>query len=146
MRSGTLIIVGLLLLAAIGYAAYDYAHNSRFRISAAEAKELLRQKQFNMVLDVRTNLERETLGFYPNSIHIPAASIDSIMPTLYPDLVPNQRLGTRTLTEALPLEDRNAQILIYCNTGQRARRAADVLHKLGYKKVFYIAESHLSLL
>jgi rhodanese-related sulfurtransferase len=125
MRSGTLIIVGILLLAAIGYAAYDYAHNSRFRITAAEAKELLRQKQFNMILDVRTNIERETLGFYPNSIHIPAASIDSIMPTLYPD--------------------RNAQILIYCNTGQRARRAADVLHKLGYKKVFYIAESHHSL-
>jgi rhodanese-related sulfurtransferase len=126
MRSGTLIIVGILLLAAIGYAAYDYAHNSRFRISATEAKELLRQKQFNMVLDVRTNLERETLGFYPNSIHVPATSIEEIMPTLYPN--------------------RNAQILIYCNTGQRARRAADLLHKLGYKKVFYIAESYRTLL
>lgn len=126
MRSGTLVIVGLLLIVAIGYAAYDYAHNSRFRISAAEAKELLRQKQFNMVLDVRTNLERETLGFYPNSIHIPSASIEDIMTTLYPN--------------------RNAQILIYCNTGQRARRAADLLHKLGYKKIFYIAESHLSLM
>lgn len=122
LRPG-IVIIAVLLLGTIGYAAYDYAHNSRFRISAAEAKELLRQKQFNMVIDVRTNLERETLGFYPNSIHIPAADLTEIMPTLYPD--------------------RNAQILIYCNTGPKA---ADILHELGYKKVFYIAESYRTLM
>jgi phage shock protein E len=125
LRQG-FILIAVLLIGVISYAAYDYAHNSRFRISAAEAKELLRQKQFNMIVDVRTGLERETLGFYPNSIHIPAADLEEIMPTLYPN--------------------RNAQILLYCNTGQRARRAADILHELGYKKVFYIAESHITLM
>ena len=37
------------------------------------------------------------------------------------------------------------EILVYCNTGQRARRAAEVLRKLGYKNVYYIESSYTSL-
>ena len=42
--------------------------------------------------------------------------------------------------------DNNDKILVYCNTGQRARYASEKIEKLGFNNVVYIASSHLSLL
>lgn len=36
-------------------------------------------------------------------------------------------------------------IVVYCNSGTRARKASDKLVDLGYKNVFYIVETYLSL-
>jgi len=39
-----------------------------------------------------------------------------------------------------------AGLLVYCNTGQRARFAAEKLEGLGFKDVYYIAGLYTSLL
>jgi rhodanese-related sulfurtransferase len=118
---GIFIIFGLLILAA-----YLYATDSSYRISASEAKKRIQKGEFDLILDVRTPLERSTLGVYPGSVPISASELEAKMPRLYP----NQQL----------------RILAYCNTGHRARMATDKLHALGYSNTVYISSTYQSLL
>lgn len=76
------------------------------------------------MIDVRTDTEVKTLGADPRAIHIPAAELDS-------------------RTSELP--DKNKHIVLYCNTGQRARAAAEKLQRFGYTKVHYIVGSYTTL-
>lgn len=108
------------------YFIYTYTFNSPYLISSDVAKILLRTQKIDLILDVRTKIERQTLGFYPNSINMDSSELTKLFSGMYPN--------------------RNTLILVYCNTGQRARRATDILHKLGYKNTIYIAGSHLTLL
>ena len=126
-RSSLLLIAGIsiVLVGVFAYFAYQYAVDSPFRISSEQGKQLLQTKQIDLVLDVRTDLERSTLGSYPGSVHIQSADLEKEMPTRYPDT--------------------NIRILAYCNTGHRARMATDKLHKLGYVNAKYIS-SHYALL
>lgn len=124
MRWG--VIVGISTVVLIVAGLFAYAMYSQNRISAAEARRRIANKEVNVVLDVRTTVERNTLGFYPGSTHIPAADVEMVVPQRYPD--------------------RNTRIIVYCNTGQRARAAADKLHALGYTQATYIAGPHTSLL
>lgn len=105
---------------------YAYAVTSPYRIDAAEARKRLSTGQFDVVLDVRTVAERELIGSYPGSVHIPAAELEKEFPPKFPN--------------------KEVRVLVYCNTGQRARRATEKLHALGYPNVVYIAGSHLTLL
>ena len=119
----------LLLLAifiAFAAAAYWYAVYSPYRISSEEGKRRLKAGEVDLVLDVRTDLERSNLGFYPNSVHIQAADLEREMPKRFPG--------------------KNTRILAYCNTGHRARAATDKLHALGYNRAFYISSQYTSLL
>jgi len=127
-RQTLLLLVGIsiILIGVVAYVAYQYAVDSPFRISSQEAKKLLQTKQVDLVLDVRTDLERNTLGYYPNSVHIQSADLDREMPKHYPD--------------------KQIRILAYCNTGHRARMATDKLHTLGYVNAKYISSQYTSLL
>jgi rhodanese-related sulfurtransferase len=111
-----------MVLGYIGYFLYDLAVNSQYRISAQDAK---RQK-YDLILDVRTSLERQTLGYHPDSFHIPSANLEKIMPSKYPD--------------------KSIKILVYCNTGHRARLATDKLQSLGYKNSVYITGGYKTIL
>jgi len=126
-RSTLLLIAGItiILVGVFAYFAYQYAVDSPFRISSTEAKRLLQSDQIDLVLDVRTDLERSTLGFYPGSVHIQSANLEARMPKEYPD--------------------KQIRILAYCNTGHRARMATDKLHKLGYINAKYISSTYTSL-
>ena len=117
-----IIVVFVLSLAYL----YYYAVSSAYRISSEEAVKRLRNKQIDVVLDVRTNVERATLGYYPGSVHIPGSELD------------------RQMTQRFP--NKSARILVYCNTGQRARAATEKLRALGYTDIRYIATSHRSLM
>ena len=112
-------------LTIIGVALYKYATDSPHRISSEEAKRRISAKEIDVVLDVRTDTERKTLGIYPGSLHIQSADL----PVEAPKQLPNK----------------NARILAYCNTGHRARMATDKLHELGYKNAVYISGQHTSL-
>jgi rhodanese-related sulfurtransferase len=114
------------LLVVLVYFAYQYAVDSPHRIPTETGKALLKDKKIDLLLDVRTDLERKTLGFYPGSVHIQSADLDERMPREYPD--------------------KGIRILAYCNTGHRARMATDKLHKLGYKNAVYISSSYKTLL
>ena len=114
------------IVLSIAVYLYIYATSSPRKISAEMAKALISKKQVDVLLDVRTDLERTTLGFYPGSVHIQAADLETKLPALYPN--------------------RDIRIIAYCNTGHRARMATDKLHALGYKNAVYIATTHKSLM
>ena len=107
-------------------AAYYYSVYSPYRISSESAKNLIANHQIDLILDVRTDLERSTLGFYPGSVHIQSADLEREMPKRYPD--------------------KNIRILAYCNTGHRARLATDKLQALGYKNARYISSGYKSIM
>ena len=113
-------------LAILVVALYKYAVDSPLRITSQEAKKKIAAREFDVVLDVRTEFERNTLGIYPGSVHIESAALEKEMGRLYPD--------------------KKTRVLVYCNTGHRARLATDMLHKMGYKNTVYISGGHTSLL
>ena len=126
-RTTTLLVLLILMIVfAAGLFAYNYAVNSPFRISSKEAKRRIKAKEVAAVLDVRTDLERETLGSYPNSVHIQSADLEREMPTRYPD--------------------KTTHFVVHCNTGHRARMATEKLQHMGYVNAAYISGTHLSLM
>ncbi len=117
----------LLSIVAIAIIAdYGISWISPQRISAEDAKTMIQDHKIDVILDVRTSTERSILGYYPGSIHIPAGDIPVEVPKRFPNT--------------------NMTFLIYCNTGQRARRAAASLRGLGYPNVYYIVSGYTSLL
>jgi rhodanese-related sulfurtransferase len=124
MNRAVFVLVAV-IIAILGY-LYYYAVSSVYRISSEEAKELIRNKQIDLILDVRTDAERDALGSYPGSVHIQSADLEREMAKRYPD--------------------RSMRILAYCNTGQRARAATDKLHALGYGGARYILGTYRSLI
>jgi len=118
------ILIVLVLLA--GFYLYKYAMDSPYRIDAAVAKRRVQDGEFDVILDVRTNVERATLGYYPGSVHIQSSDLEEQMRRRFPS--------------------KSIRILAYCNSGQRARAATEKLHALGYKNSVYIATTYFSLL
>ncbi len=113
------LIIGILVL------GYLYAVDSPFRLHASQARADIVKGKFKTILDVRTDLEYWA-GHYPGAIHIPTGKI---------------------LEEAYnTLPNLEEHILVYCNSGQRARHATEVLRSLGYKNVFYVANPYWALL
>lgn len=113
-------------LLAIGvYMAYAYAMDSPYRLDSTRARALYKSKDFDVVIDVRTDTERNTLGYLTGSVHIPSADLEREMPKRFPN--------------------RDIKILTYCNTGHRARLATEKLRALGYGNAYYIASGHWSL-
>ena len=110
------VIGGLAALTAYTY----YGQNL---ISAEEAKRLIKDGKIKKVIDVRTIREWRA-GHYPRAIHISV-----------------NKINQKTTTE-LPKKG----LLVYCNTGQRARFAAEKLEELGFGDVYYIAGPYTGLL
>ena len=114
-----------LLFVVVLLYGYYYSMSSPYMISAEKARKLIRQKKIDLILDVRTNTERDIFGYYPGSIHIPAANLNQEALRAYPN--------------------KDVNILVYCNTGQRARMATEKLRSMGFKNVVYIPTSNVSL-
>lgn len=117
-------ILAIVTVLAIAMVLY-YTYKSPLWISAEEAKQAIADRHFNVILDVRTDMEYK-LGHYPEAVHIPTAKLDQMLS----EKIPNKHLG----------------VLIYCNTGQRSRYAADILKAKGYTNVRYISGPYWSLL
>ena len=110
------IIAGGLAVAA----AYTYFGEKL--VSSKEANKLIRTGKIKKVIDVRTIAEYRA-GHYKGAIHIPVNKIN------------------KKTTAELPKKG----LLVYCNTGQRARFAAEKLEELGFEDVYYIAGHYSSL-
>jgi phage shock protein E len=123
-----IIILSLVIFVFIAfiYFSYQYAVSSKYRISSEKAKEMIMDNKIDVVLDVRTEAERNTLGYYDGSTHIQGSDLEKRMRNEYPN--------------------KDLRIIIYCNTGRRARIAADKLHKMGYKNTMYISSPYGSLM
>jgi phage shock protein E len=128
-RTNILLYVGIALaivFAIFIYQAYRYAMDSPLRIDAAAAKAKIQQHEYDVILDVRTEAEVALLGYYPGAIRIPSSDIDKVVP--------------------MEIPDKHSRILAYCNSGQRARKAAEKLKGMGYVNVQYIATTYRSLM
>ena len=102
-----------------------YTYSGSNKISSEEAKKMIKKGNIKYVIDVRSNMEWEA-GHYKGALHIPVQEITE------------EKLNELNITK-------NKGILVYCNTGQRARYAADKIKGYGYKKVYYIAGTYKSL-
>jgi rhodanese-related sulfurtransferase len=101
------------------YAASRYYSLSGTHLLTSEkAVEYIRKGIVTHVIDVRTELEWK-MGHHPLAEHIPVSDINK-------KTMQNRGIFT------------NEGILVYCNTGQRARYASERLVQLGFKKVYYI--------
>jgi phage shock protein E len=110
------------LIIALGAAAIVYTFTGENLVSSSEAKKMIRSGKIKKVVDVRT-LTEYRLGHYPRALHLPVT-----------------KMNEKTTNE-LPKKG----LLVYCNTGQRARIAAEKLIELGFKDVYYIAGHYSSL-
>jgi rhodanese-related sulfurtransferase len=99
-----------------------YTYFGQNLISSEEAKRLIKDGKIKAVIDVRTATEWRA-GHYRGALHIPV-----------------DKINEKTVAE-LPKRG----LLVYCNTGQRARFAAEKLEDLGFKDVYYIAGLYSSL-
>lgn len=122
----TLSLFIIFLTITIGFYLYRYAIVSPYRLSSEKAKQYIKNKDIDLILDVRTDFERNALGYYPGSIHIQNYDLDTQMNTMFPN--------------------KNINIIVYCNTGHRARMATDKLQSLGYINSRFISSSYTTLM
>lgn len=120
-----LCIIMAILAALFVYGSYQYAVSSAYRVSSKKAKEMIQKNNIDVILDVRTDMERATLGYYPGSIHVPSADLENRMAD-YPN--------------------KDTRIIVYCNTGHRARMATDALQQMGYHNARYISSTYASMM
>ena len=111
-----------LIIAGALTGALAYTFMGQNLVSSSEAKRLIKQGKIKKVIDVRTMAEYRA-GHYRGALHIPV-----------------NKINRKTTTE-LPKKG----LLVYCNTGQRARFAAEKLQELGFEDVYYIAGHYSSL-
>ena len=114
-------VVPFIALGALAAAA-AYTFLGENLVSAKEAKRMIRSGEIKKVIDVRTAMEYRA-GHYRGALHIPVDKIN------------------KKTTSELPKKG----LLVYCNTGQRARFAAEKLIDLGFEEVYYIAGHYSSL-
>ena len=118
------IVVSVLVIALFLTLLKIYSLTGIYLIPSSQAKRLLQSGMITKVIDVRTQAEYE-VSHYPNSINIPVHKIN--------------KNSTKDL-------NKESHILIYCNTGQRARYAVNKMRKMGFKNVFYIDSTFKTLL
>lgn len=111
------------LIIALGAAAIAYTLTGENLVSSSEAKKMIKSGKIKKVVDVRT-LTEYRLGHYPRALHLPVT-----------------KMNEKTTNE-LPKKG----LLVYCNTGQRARIAAEKLIELGFEDVYYIAGHYSSIM
>lgn len=118
------------LITGIGGALYSlfaglryYALTGHELIKPYKARQMIKKGQINHIIDVRTQFEYK-MGHYKGAINIPITSF------------------SRRKVNKLDKED---GVLVYCNTGQRARRGAELLRSYGFQKVYYIEGTYKSI-
>jgi phage shock protein E len=116
-----IIIIILILIILIILSLIYYTESGKYLMSSSLAKLLIEKKAIDIIIDVRTDMEWDA-GHYPTAIHIKDIN-----------------------KENLKNINKNSLILVYCNTGQRARRATDKIRELGFNNVYYIAGSYATL-
>lgn len=83
-------------------------------ITAEEAKEIMGSEEDYVILNVHTQEEYD-------QGHIPGAV-----------LIPNTEIEARAEEE---LPDKGQLILVYCRSGNRSKKAAEILVELGYTNI-----------
>ena len=128
MKGSLKYLIALFILLLIGYSIY-YTFSGYQYITSKEAKQMIVSGKIKHIIDVRTKNEWN-LGHYDNAIHFPTGNMNN-----------------ESIKRILPKFNVKKEdgILVYCNSGQRARNAANKLNDAGYKNVFYIAGPYFTI-
>ena len=105
-------MLALLLLAGCGGNAGDGSYQ---QITQEEAKEMMDTQEV-IILDVREQDEYDS-GHIPGAVLLPVGTIDE-----------------DTAAEVIPEKD--STVLVYCRSGNRSKRASQMLADLGYSHVY----------
>ena len=92
-------------------------------LSPQEAKKLIKDNTFGIILDVRTENEWNN-GHHPNATHIPLDKVEKKFNKLFPD--------------------KSIKVLIYCRSGNRAGYAAKILNSQEYSNVYIVSDGGYS--
>jgi phage shock protein E len=95
-----------------------YALSGVGALDADEAAKFMKDDRVKYVIDVRTLMEWN-MGHNKDALHIPVTEFRADHPKF------------RNIS-------RSAGVLLYCNTGQRARYAAGLMRGYGFKNVYYL--------
>ncbi len=107
----------LSLLLSTGITACPIGGSDPFtQLSPQQAKEMMDQSSDLTILDVRES-DEYAKGHIANAILFPLSTI-------------------RPATTAERLPDKDATILVYCQSGRRSKKACILLTKLGYTHVY----------
>ena len=110
------IIPGLIYISLIGGAILT--NNKLNYISVKEASIQIKKKKFDYILDVRTKEEYDE-GHLPNVI-------------LY------ESLDKSIVIKDIP--NFNSKILIYCRSGNRSKKAGNIMKKYGYTNIYIVID------
>ena len=109
-----LLLLPLVLLSACGQTSENDREAVYVNITAEEAKEIMDSQEGCVILDVRTQEEYDQ-GHIPGAVPIPNTEIED------------------RAEEELP--DKDQLILVYCRSGNRSKKAAEILVELGYTNI-----------
>lgn len=113
---------------SLGYSIYALANYYTLTgiqlIEPNIAKTKISNNEIKLIIDIRTKMEWN-IGHYPNAVHIPLGTLNK---------------------NSISKEYKDEGILIYCNSGQRARIAAEKLKKYGFNKVYYIPGTYKTII
>jgi rhodanese-related sulfurtransferase len=98
-----------------------YALSGIGALDADEAAKFLKDDRVKYIIDVRTLMEWN-MGHHKDAIHVPVTEFRADHPKF------------RNISRAVG-------VLLYCNTGQRARYAAELMRSYGFKNVYYLTTS-----
>ena len=108
------ILLILMLLTACGQDKGNDQEAVYVNITAQEAKKIMDSQEGYILLDVRTQEEYDQ-GHIPGAVVIPHTEIEA------------------RAEEVLP--DKDQLILVYCRSGRRSKKAAQILVELGYTNI-----------
>ena len=115
MKKKAIPALALLALVLTGCASSQQPEDSAYRqITMQEAVEMMAEEENYIILDVRTKEEFDA-GHIAGAILVPNETIVDQQPDLLPDL--------------------DAEILVYCRSGNRSAQAAKKLIAIGYTNV-----------
>ena len=114
MKKLIFLFLAVMMLTACGQANENDREAVYVNITAEEAKQIMDSSEGYIILDVRTQEEYD-------QGHIPGAV-----------LIPNTEIEARAEDELL---DKNQIILVYCRSGNRSKKAAEILAELGYTNI-----------
>jgi phage shock protein E len=91
-------------------------------ISSGKARRMIDKGVISVIVDVRADAEWSQ-GHYTDAKHIPFHTVSE----------------TTIRRNNIKKDD---VVLVYCNTGHRAKYASEMLKSFGFKNVFYVASNH----
>ena len=114
MKKLIFLLLAVMLLTACGQAKENDREAVYVNITAGEAKEIMDSQEGYVILDVRTREEYDQ-GHIPGAVLIPNTEIEAQAEEI--------------------LADKDQLILVYCRSGNRSKKAAEILVELGYTNI-----------